>query len=276
MVSPSRSLLVPGPWALHKSLASACCLLMATALLSACAAGRPSLERHETLHSIGLLDAGERGHFMRPNPRPVIRRRALRRPAGPASVSPSRRRRARSRSIPYVPQRHRGAARSSGSASVRAGQRIEAARAWLGTAGKAGQPFVAQVLRSAGQAIDLPRNKAYAPTLHAYLKQRGSPVTRDGAKPGDLVFFRNTLDLNGNSTPDDGVTFVAVVERVASGRVVFIGLRAGRVRRMALRLASPERIRNGAGEVVNTRLVHWPGTPAPLTAAQCFAAFARP
>jgi hypothetical protein len=237
----------------------------------------PAMHRHDTMHSIALLDAGERGHFLRPDPKPVKRRAALRRPAGPASATPYRQRKGRARSIPYAPQRHRGAAtRPSGSAGVRAVQRVESARAWLGTAGHAGQPFVAQVLRSAGQAIDLPRNKAYAPTLHHYLRQRSGPVAKGKARAGDLVFFRNTLDLNGNSKPDDGVTFVAVVERVSSERVVFIGLRAGRVRRMALHLAAPDRIRNGAGEVVNTRLVHWPGTDKPLTAAQCFAAFARP
>ncbi len=276
MFPSSHRLLVPGHGAIHKACLRLVAVLLAMGLCGACTATGPGAGRLDRARTIGLLDGGERGHFLRPAPEPKLRR-AVRRPAGPANVSPYRSRQRAAKSIRYKPQSHRGAARANmGNASLRARQRIDAARAWLGTAGRAGQPFVAQVLRSSGQAIDLPGDRPYAPTLYAYLRQRGASIKRGESRPGDLVFFRNTLDLNGNTKPDDGVTFVAVVEQVTDERIIFVGLRAGRVRRMALSLKAPDRVRDAGGQVLNTRLVHWPGADAPLTAGRCFAAFARP
>lgn len=240
--------------------------------LGACGGPAPSMARHEVLHTISLLDAGERGHFLRPDPRPVRKTRSQR-PAGPANANLYRA--AERKKVAYAP-RKQDPARRHGTSEQRAAQRIEAARAFLGTAGLSGQPFVAQVLRSAGQDIGLPKEKAYAATLHGILKQRGALLGRGDVRPGDLVFFRDTLDLNDNGKPDDGITFVALVEQVEDSRVVFIGQRAGRVRRMALHLASPDKVRDGAGQVINTRLVRWPGSARPLTAARCFATWARP
>ena len=276
MRARTRPTLVPRPPSADKRVVATVALALCAAMVGACSGGGVSTERHERMHSIALLDAAERGHFLRPDP--VVSRRRVserRRPAGPATAAPYRK--PRSSGLRYAPQRHGGAAtRSSGSSGQRASQRIEAARAFLGTAGLKGQPFVAQVLRTAGQAIDLPGDRPYASTLHSYLKQRGNLSARADVKPGDLVFFANTLDLNGNSRPDDGITFVALVEEVSPGRVIFIGQRAGKVRRMALHLDSPNAVRDSGGQVINTRLVRWPGDDKALTAARCFATWARP
>ncbi len=161
-------------------------------------------------------------------------------------------------------------------ADLRGIQRVEAASALLGTPGLQDRAFVAHVLRAAGQDLEVDRNRPYAPALYELLQHRGLLVQTGAALPGDLIFFKNTADLNSNGRPDDGVTLVGVVERIDGSRVVLIAQRAGKVRRLAVDPSRPELVRDAHGEVVNTRLVRWPGSDGPLTAGQCLAGFARP
>ncbi len=161
-------------------------------------------------------------------------------------------------------------------ADLRGIQRVESASALLGTPGLQDRAFVAHVLRAAGQDLDVDRNRPYAPALYDLLQKRGLVITAGAAAPGDLIFFKNTADLNSNGRPDDGVTLVGVVERIDGSRVVLIAQRAGKVRRLAVDPTRPELVRDARGEVVNTRLVRWPGAEGPLTAGQCLAGFARP
>lgn len=158
---------------------------------------------------------------------------------------------------------------------LRASQRVEAAAALLGTAGLADRAFVAHVLRAAGQDLEVDRNVNYAAGLHAKLQADGVTVEAAEARPGDLVFFRDTSDLNGNTRPDDGVTLVGVVERAQGTQVVFIAQRAGKVRRMAVDPQRPQVVREGS-QVVNTRLVRWPGSTHAWTTGQCLVGYARP
>ncbi|HAN30380.1 MAG TPA: hypothetical protein DCQ06_02170, partial [Myxococcales bacterium] len=95
-------------------------------------------------------------------------------------------------------------------------------------------------------------------------------------RPGDLVFFRDTNDLNGNGKPDDGVTWVAVLEQIHQDRLIVIGQRAGRVRRMAVSSQRPHVTRDPSGKVVNTRIVKWPNESQAWTTGRCFAGFGRP
>ncbi|MBM4345495.1 MAG: hypothetical protein FJ100_19150 [Deltaproteobacteria bacterium] len=157
---------------------------------------------------------------------------------------------------------------------VRAAQRVEAAQALLGTSGLQDRAFVAHVLRAAGQDIAVDAKQPYAAALWARLDD--SRVGKSSARSGDLVFFRDTADLNGNGKPDDGVTLVGVVEKAHGPHVLFIAHRAGKVRRMAVDPTRPLVIRDGAGEVINTRLVRWPGSPDPWTTGQCLTGYARP
>ncbi len=160
--------------------------------------------------------------------------------------------------------------------NLRATQRVDAAAALLGTPGTADRAFVAHVLRASGQDIDVARNAPYAAALYKELQTRGTAVATDDVRPGDLVFFHDTADNNGNGKPDDGVTMVGVVERAQGSHVVFIAQRAGKVRRMAVDPQQPLVVRDPTNEVVNTRLVRWPGSPAPLTTGQCLTGYARP
>lgn len=163
-----------------------------------------------------------------------------------------------------------------GDQSLRAVQRVEAAQTLLGTPGLQERAFVAHVLRAAGQDIAVDAKQPYAASLWRKLEAAGAKVAIADAKPGDLIFFRDTADLNGNGRPDDGVTLVGVVERVRGNHAVFIAQRAGKVRRMAVDGTRPLVIRDGAGEVINTRLVRWPGSDTPWTTGQCLYGFGRP
>lgn len=100
-------------------------------------------------------------------------------------------------------------------------------------------------------------------------------IGRTGVLPGDVVFFSKTHDLNGNSKPDDGITWAGIVDSVAGDTVVFIAWRAGRVRRMAMTPDRAADVRDG-DTVLNTRLVRWPNSSRPLTAGECFTVAARP
>ncbi len=157
---------------------------------------------------------------------------------------------------------------------VRAAQRVEAALALLGTPGLQDRAFVAQVLRAAGQDVAVDTKLPYAAAL--WTKLEDAKVAKTTVRAGDLVFFHDTADLNANGKPDDGVTLVGVVERAHGSRVLFIAQRAGKVRRMAVDPERPLVIRDSAGDVVNTRLVRWPGSGEPWTTGQCLTGYSRP
>ncbi len=159
---------------------------------------------------------------------------------------------------------------------LRATQRVEAAQALLGTPGLQDRAFVAQVLKAAGQDVQVEARGPYAAALWGKLTGQNGKVPDGDTRPGDLIFFRDTADLNGNGRPDDGVTLVGVVERVRGAHVVLIAQRAGKVRRMAVDPTRPQVIRDGAGEVVNTRLVRWPSSNEVWTTGQCLVGYARP
>lgn len=226
---------------------------------------------------VAWLEAGEQGHFLRPSgpveqetPRLARANERQRPPA--ARESPA----VRDRGATAPAKAGRDTPGTAGDDALLGAQRLRVARAYVGTSGADTEPFVARVLRASGQAIDLPAGTHWAKALHGRLTARARVVAPSAARPGDVVFFRNTRDLNGNKVPDDGVTFAALVESVEQGRVVFIGQRAGRVRRMALHAQRPSVVRDDANQVINTRLVRWPGQPAAMTAGECFEAFARP
>ncbi len=168
------------------------------------------------------------------------------------------------------------AAAGTAAPDARAAERVAAAQRLLDRVGNADQPLVDEILHAAGQGIAISSRVVYAAGLLAHLREEGKEVARGAVAPGDVAFFRDTLDLNGNRRPDDGVTFAALVERVEAGRVVVIARRGGRVRRLALDPSRPTAVHDEHGQVVNTRLVQWPGQPAPWTTGQCLAAYARP
>ncbi len=74
-------------------------------------------------------------------------------------------------------------------------------------------------------------------------------------KPGDLVFFRETYDRNGDGRRNDGLTHVGVVERVEKdGTVVFVHRTSRGVKRGRMNLRHPKQHEARGGSVLNDYL----------------------
>jgi len=256
--------------------------LAGTLVAAACGAGPASLPDPPRVSALTVAEDGSFGSDLiaprrvasstkrraRKSAKARRRSRTRRRPAGPSSA----RHRTPQRSSRHLPRLSVGAG-SKRSPADRAARRVAAARALIGNTSRR-RPFLAEVFRRARQRVKLTR-RPYDKALHKRLSARGKLIDRDDLRPGDVVFFKRTHDLNGNGRPDDGITWAALVDAVEDRRVVFIARRAGRVRRMAMSPVDPEQVRDG-DLVLNTRLVQWPGSARPLTAGECFAAAARP
>jgi hypothetical protein len=75
--------------------------------------------------------------------------------------------------------------------------------------------------------------------IYRYARQRGA-LHKKQPRPGDLVFFRETHDRNGDGRRNDGLTHVGVVESVSrSGLVTFVHRGSKGVARARMFLAEP-------------------------------------
>ena len=101
----------------------------------------------------------------------------------------------------------------------------------------------------------------------------GGPVVQ----AGDLVFFDNTWDYNGDGLVNDPLTHVGIVERVESnGTIVFISRVAGAIERYRMNVAHPHIHRTADGRLLNDymRRKHWrDGEQTPYLTGELFAAF---
>jgi hypothetical protein len=71
-------------------------------------------------------------------------------------------------------------------------------------------------------------------------------------QPGDLVFFDNTWDFNGDGMLNDPLTHVGVVERIEpDGTVVFISRVAEAVERYRMNLGLPHVHKTADGRILN-------------------------
>ncbi len=104
---------------------------------------------------------------------------------------------------------------------------------------------------------------------HGRVFQGGRPL------PGDLVFFKDTYDLNRDGHVNDGLTHVGLVEDVeADGTVVVIHRVARGVVRYRMNLAAPTQARGPDGKRLNDWLrTGAPGSKPRLT-AELFAGYA--
>jgi peptidoglycan DL-endopeptidase CwlO len=105
-------------------------------------------------------------------------------------------------------------------------------------------------LMSAGEAQDNGVTAIWRFTAkHGRLYDGGRPV------PGDLVFFRETYDLNRDGAVNDGLTHIGLVDDVeADGTVLVIHRVARGVVRYRMNLATPSRARDASGKVLNDGL----------------------
>lgn len=88
--------------------------------------------------------------------------------------------------------------------------------------------------------------------IYAHIRQHGRLHQGPVVHPGDLVFFDNTWDFNGDGRLNDPLTHVGVVERVEQdGTVVFISRVAEAIERYRMNLALPHVHRTADGRVLN-------------------------
>jgi hypothetical protein len=92
--------------------------------------------------------------------------------------------------------------------------------------------------------------------LYDRMKRDGRVFRRGPPAPGDLVFFDNTWDRNGNGRLDDRLTHVGIVEEVGPrGTVTFLHHVGGTTRAGRLNLQSPSLHADPAtGVVLNDHL----------------------
>lgn len=88
--------------------------------------------------------------------------------------------------------------------------------------------------------------------IYAHMRQHGTLHQGPDVHPGDLVFFDNTWDFNGDGKLNDPLTHIGVVERVdPDGTVVFISRVADAIERYRMNLALPHVHKTADGRVLN-------------------------
>ena len=111
------------------------------------------------------------------------------------------------------------------------------------------------------QGIDLYAGAAGDPKtngvrlIYSHVRQHGRMHHGPIPNPGDLVFFDNTWDLNGDGKLNDPLTHVGVVERIEpDGTVVFISRVADTIERYRMNLSLPHVHQTGEGRLLNDYL----------------------
>jgi NlpC/P60 family len=91
--------------------------------------------------------------------------------------------------------------------------------------------------------------------IHNHVRQYGMLHQDTDVHPGDLVFFDNTWDFNGDGLLNDPLTHVGIVERTEpNGTVIFISRVAGAVSRYHMNLSQPHVHKTTEGHVLNDYL----------------------
>jgi hypothetical protein len=91
--------------------------------------------------------------------------------------------------------------------------------------------------------------------IHAHIQQQGTFHQGPVAHPGDLVFFNDTWDYNGDGKVNDPLTHIGIVERQEpDGTVLFISRVAGAVERYHMNLGLPHVHKTADGRILNDYL----------------------
>ncbi|MGH7147120.1 MAG: hypothetical protein ACREIJ_04365 [Nitrospiraceae bacterium] len=91
--------------------------------------------------------------------------------------------------------------------------------------------------------------------IHAHIRQQGTFHQGPVVHPGDLVFFNNTWDYNGDGKVNDPLTHIGIVERQEpNGTVVFISRVTGAVERYHMNLGLPHVHKTADGRILNDYL----------------------
>ncbi len=202
--------------------------------------------------------------YVAPRPAPVK--------LGPGAIAQASPRRA---------PRKRASKSDLGDGSV-ASELVAAARRLVGlNRGRDAEPFLSHLMHVAAvkMKVKAPRDLYNAA---AWRQLNRADKTLDGAapRPGDLVFFHDTHDRNGDGSVDDPYSMVAVVEAVKpSGALICVGDAYNRVIRFSMNATRPAVRRDDrSGEVMNTPIrkrSRKDGPETPVLAGQLYAGMAR-
>ena len=103
--------------------------------------------------------------------------------------------------------------------------------------------------------VRLPGVKSKPQVREVYRALRAERLTYDrkDPQPGDLVFFHNTVDANGDGRQNDWYSLVGVVEEVrGDGTIAFILPVDGEISRRVMNLKHPEARRlETSGPILN-------------------------
>lgn len=123
-----------------------------------------------------------------------------------------------------------------------------------------------------GQAADREENDVSI--LYRYVSEVGS-LRKTDPRVGDLVFFDDTYDRDGDGQANDPLSHIGVVEEVLSdGTVVFVHRVSGGILRYRLNLKQPNRRRDEfTGKRLNHVLRAQTGDIEAATTAQLFVAY---
>ncbi|KXK00474.1 MAG: NlpC/P60 family protein [Nitrospira sp.] len=88
--------------------------------------------------------------------------------------------------------------------------------------------------------------------IYNHLRAHGRLHRGPAVQAGDLVFFDNTWDYDGDGLANDPLTHIGIVERAeADGTVVFISRVAGAIERYRMNLSQPHVHRSADGRLLN-------------------------
>ena len=92
-------------------------------------------------------------------------------------------------------------------------------------------------------------------SMHALAKKNGTLHHRKTPAIGDVVFFDNTWDRNGNGRRDDKLTHVAIVESIdADGTQTLVHLGGSGINRLMMNLEQTSVYRDENGKILNSYL----------------------
>jgi hypothetical protein len=159
---------------------------------------------------------------------------------------------------------------------------VAAARRLVGLRrGKDAEPFLAHLVAVAAVKMKIKAPKElYNAAAWRHLSKLDKTLDGEAPRPGDLVFFHDTHDRNGDGVVDDPYSMVAVVESVRpSGALICVGDAYNRVIRFSMNAAQPSVRRDDrSGEVMNTPIrkrTRHDGPETPVLAGQLYAGMAR-
>ena len=113
--------------------------------------------------------------------------------------------------------------------------------------------------------------------IYNHIRKNGRLHRGPVVQAGDLVFFDNTWDFNGDGLVNDPLTHVGIVEQVEQdGTIIFISRVAGAIERYRMNVAHPHIHRTADGRLLNDymRRKHWrDGEHTAYLTGELFAAF---